>query len=224
MRSSWPASASARARRRRAGPRPPASRSSTKTTRTAATNPTPVTWSSAPPGPIPRPRISAPLRGPRGSSPPSRWPHHDREHHPRCNHIQYPAQNDAGVLPMKKLLIAGAALSLVLGGFVGHAASTLTPDSVLLNGAPCTITNNGLSSAGTCSGAFVQTAATPAPTPTPTSTPAPTPTPAPAPTSTPAPPLGGITPLYAATSFWNLPIGPPPLLAPNSAALVHPAP
>ena len=124
---------------------------------------------------------------------------------------------------MKRLLIAGAALSLVLGGFIGHAASTLTPDSVLLNGAPCTITNNGLSSAGTCSGAFVQTAATPAPTPTPTSTPAPTSTPTPTPTPTTAPPLGGITPLYAATSFWNLPIGPAPVLDPNSAAMVQAA-
>src|SRR5260370_25374657 len=176
-----------------------------------------------PPRSTPRPRISAPLRGPRGSSPPSSWPHHDREHHPRCHQLRYPAHHDAGVVPVQRLLIAGAALSLVLGGFIGHAASTLTPDSVLLNGAPCTITNNGLSSAGTCSGAFVQTVATPAPTPTLTSTPAPTPTPAPAPTPTPAPPLGGITPLYAAPSFWHLPIGPAPVLDPNSAAMVQAA-
>lgn len=104
---------------------------------------------------------------------------------------------------MKRLLVVGAAVSLVLGGLIGHAASTITPDSVLLNGAPCTITTNGQSSAGTCSGAFVQTAATPAPSPTPSS--------------------GGITPFYAATSFWNLPIGPAPVLDPNSAAIVQAA-
>ena len=124
---------------------------------------------------------------------------------------------------MKRLLVAGAAISLLLGGILGHAASTLTPDSVLLNGAPCTIVNNGLSSVGTCSGAFVQTAATPLPTPTATPTPVPTPTPAPTPAPTPTPAPGGLVPLYASTSFWNLPIGPAPIIDPNSAAIVQAA-
>lgn len=114
-----------------------------------------------------------------------------------------------------RLLVALLVPTVALGGVAGHAASLLTPDSVLLNGAPCTITTNGQSSTGTCSGAFVEAAATPSPTPTAT----PAPTPAPTPTPTPAPP--GIPSLYAATSFWNLPIGPAPVVDPASAAIVQ---
>src|SRR2546430_13258995 len=84
----------------------------------------------------------------------------------------------------KRLLVALVIPAFLLAGIIGHAAGTLTPNAVLLNNIPCTVTLSAQLYSGQCSGGFVP-AATPAPTPVPT--PAPTPTPAPAPTPTPTP-------------------------------------
>ena len=69
----------------------------------------------------------------------------------------------------KRLLILLIVPALLVAGVVGHAASTLTPNAVLLNNAPCTVTLSGQPYNGTCSGAFVDSGS-PLPTPTPTPT------------------------------------------------------
>jgi hypothetical protein len=123
------------------------------------------------------------------------------------------------------LLLGVPAACLLIGGIVGVAATGPVADSVLINGAPCTVTMGGASYDGNCSGGFVQALAT-SPSPTPTSTPTPTATPTATPTPAPSPtvaPASGVTLFYASTSFWNQPIGSNPTIDPNSAAIVQAA-
>src|SRR3979490_2573038 len=84
----------------------------------------------------------------------------------------------------KRLLVALVVPGFLLGGIVGQAAvaGALTNNAVLMNGVPCTVTLNGLSYGGNCSGGFVEASASPTPPPPPTPAPnPPPPPPAPAP-------------------------------------------
>jgi len=115
----------------------------------------------------------------------------------------------------KSLVILLLAPCLLVGGLAGRAALTPKAEAQRLKSTPPP--TPALTPDPTAS---PTPSPTPTPTPTPTATPAPTAIRRPAPTATRA---LGITRLYAASSFWNQPIGPAPAVDPNSASMVQAA-